>query len=211
MFHHHIIKKTLNSTDSPLSQSSHHWKKIGQAWFALVNPYWLFPITFSSSTWLGDGFQEDLLQKLPRAWSYTDWPAIPWILLLNLLEDGCDVCQSWGTCPDSHELLKLIEGVLAVTSAGSLSSLVCIWSDSINLQISNFFKWSVTSSSTSVGNASLPQTLALCSGIWKESLSVKKEEKKLLSSSFFSATFWKGLLPSWVLCNYRIIAESRVC
>lgn len=166
-----------------ITESNH----VGQAWFAFVNPYWLFPMTFLSFRCLKMAFS--LHQKPSSTWSYTDWPTIPWILLLILLEDGWDVCQPWGTLPDSHKLLKMIESSLWCQLAPSATLYVSIWFDSINLHISNLFKWSVTSSSTSVGNASLPQTLPLRSGIWKESLSVKEEEKKLLNSPSFSVTF----------------------
>jgi len=51
----------------------------------LVIPCWLLPIPFLSCMWLGNSFPEDLLHNLPR----TDWPVVPQILLLTLLENAC--------------------------------------------------------------------------------------------------------------------------
>lgn len=39
-----------------------------------------------------NGFQDQTLHHLPRAWGETDWPAVPWILLPSRLENRSDIC-----------------------------------------------------------------------------------------------------------------------
>lgn len=80
--------------------------QVGQAWFVPVNPILAAPYHLLFLQVLGGDFEEDLLQKLPSTWSYTDWPASPQILLLNPPEDGCDVCQSKGTFPDRQSFWR---------------------------------------------------------------------------------------------------------
>ena len=57
-----------------------------------------------------------------------DWPVVPTILFLSLLEDDCDISffQSSGISPDHHGLSKTISSSPAMRLANSLSSTECM-------------------------------------------------------------------------------------
>lgn len=41
---------------------------------------------------LEDDFREDLLHNFPGSWCKAEWPVVPTIFFLSLLEDNCDIC-----------------------------------------------------------------------------------------------------------------------
>lgn len=61
-------------------------------------------------------FEVYLLHHLPRDWGEADWPALPQILLLALLEDV------WQETPSCHDFSKIIKSGLVMTSASSFST-----------------------------------------------------------------------------------------
>lgn len=56
----------------------------------LVNPYWLFPVTFFHMP--RKVYQKDLTHDHPRDWSEADQPVGPWITLWTYFEDKPNIC-----------------------------------------------------------------------------------------------------------------------
>ena len=100
----------------------------GQAQFPLVESMLTTPHNLLVFRLLGDGIQNKLSQHLSRDRGETDWPVVSRILLLALLktEVTLAILQSSGPSPVLHDLSKMIESGLAVTSASSLGTHGCI-------------------------------------------------------------------------------------
>jgi len=83
---------------------------------------------------LGDDFQNKLPLHLPRE-GEADWLVVSQLLLLALLQPGVILAflQSSGTTPVICCLTRVIEGGLAITSAISLGTYVCIPSGPMDL------------------------------------------------------------------------------
>lgn len=58
----------------------------------LVNPYWLFPVTFLHVP--RKVYQKDLTHNCLWLWSEADQPVGPWITLWAYFEDKCNICLS---------------------------------------------------------------------------------------------------------------------
>lgn len=87
----------------------------------------------------------------------------------------------WGAVADDYDdLEKMLWSGLTVPSASSFSAFRCILSGSMDLRMSNWLKFLLTWSSSTVGNALFPHTLLEDPGTWqawRQTLSVRKGKK----------------------------------
>ena len=115
---------------------------------------------------LGDDIQNMLFYHLPRDGDEADWPIVAWIILLLPLLKTRAFLQSSGTSSVLHDLSKMIESSLVITSASSLGTCGCILLGPMALFESSLHRLLLTRSSSTKAKSSFSLTHSLISRVW---------------------------------------------